>query len=143
MPAVGREVGSLEGAWEGKLRIVASNLSQDSDSYKRVVAGYEAASFKIIIQGEKAKVFLGDTEVKPGSFQAQIFMTNAVVFASSSGEDADGRWVETWSFVVTLKDPEVLDTSLSRMVNNLDIPTGKDFSKFFTVAVGELRRASR
>jgi hypothetical protein len=41
-PSTGGEIGSFEGAWEGKLKVVASNLDdKDSDSYKLTVARYE------------------------------------------------------------------------------------------------------
>jgi hypothetical protein len=142
-PSIGREIGSFEGAWEGKLKVVASSLDNDSESYKRTVGRYEESPFKIIIQGKGAKVFFGDTEVKPNLFQTNVYMTNAVVFASSAGGDADGPWVETWSFLLTQKNPDTLIVCFSRIVNNLDAPETQDFGKFFIVTAGELRRTSR
>jgi hypothetical protein len=142
-PSTGREIGSFEGTWEGKLKVVAIDLEKDSDSYKRTVARYEQSPFKIIIHGQGANVYFGDTEVKPNLFQAHIYRTNAVVFASSAGADADGRWVETWDFLLTQNNPETLIACLSRIVNNLDAPETQDSSKFFIVIAGELRRTSR
>ena len=142
-PSIGREMGSLEGTWEGKLKIVGSSLEQDSNSYRQTVARYEETPFKIVINEMHARVYFGNTEIKPTLFRTQIFMTNAVVFASSSGDDADGQWVETWDFVLTLKNVQTLGACLSRVVNNLDVPEGEDFSKFFTIALGDLHRTSR
>lgn len=142
-PSTGREIGSFEGTWEGKLKVVASSLNKDSDAYKRTAARHEESSLKIIIQGKGAKVYFGDTEVKPNLFQANIYLTNAVVFASSVGEDTDGQWVETWDFLLTQKNPETLIVCFSRIVNNIDVPETLDFSKFFVVTAGELRRTSR
>jgi hypothetical protein len=142
-PSTGREIGSFEGTWEGKLKVVANNFNKDSDSYKRTVARYEESPFKIIIQGQGARVYFGDTEVKPNLFQTHIYMTNALVFASSAGADAEGQWVETWDFLLTQKNPETLIVCFSRIVNNLDAPETQDFSKFFIVIAGELRRTSR
>jgi hypothetical protein len=76
-------------------------------------------------------------------FQTHIYMTNALVFASSAGADAEGQWVETWDFLLTQKNPETLIVCFSRIVNNLDAPETQDFSKFFIVIAGELRRTSR
>jgi hypothetical protein len=143
-PCIAGEIGSFEGTWEGKLKVVTgSNSDQDPESYKRAVAAYEKSSFKIIVQGQAAKIYFGDTEVKPSQFQTNIYMTNAVVFASSSGDDADGLWVETWNFLLTQKNPETLMVCLSRIVNNTDIPEAQESSKFFLVIAGELRRMPR
>jgi hypothetical protein len=142
-PGTAREIGSFEGTWEGKLKVVANDFNKKSDSYERTIARYEESPFKIVIQGQGARVYFGDTEVKPNSFQAHIYMTNAVVFATSAGTDAEGQWVETWDFLLTQKNQETLIACLSRIVNNLDVPETQDSSKFFIVIAGELHRMSR
>jgi hypothetical protein len=136
------EIGSFEGTWEGKLKVVAgSGSDQDPESYRRTVAAYDKSPFKITIQEKGAKVFVGDTEIKPNLFQTHAYMTNAVLYASSSGEDADGRWVETWNLLLTQKNSETLMVCLSRIVNNIDVPETEGASKFFVVIGGELGRA--
>lgn len=67
-------------------------------------------------------------------------MTNAVIFASSAGEDRDGRWVETWNFTLTEKNSETMIACFSRVVNNLDLGEAKDAGKFGLLAVGEFHR---
>jgi hypothetical protein len=69
-------------------------------------------------------------------------LTNAVVFASSAGEDQDGEWVETWDFALQ-KTSETLIVCFSRVVNNLDVREEEDGSKFFVLAVGEFHRTPR
>jgi hypothetical protein len=140
-PSLGRDMGSFEGTWQGDLKLVAlGNLDKESEPYKLTKTRYEGSAFKIIIRGQRASVYFGETEVKPTLFQAQIYMTNAIVFASDAGEDRDGKWVETWNFTLTQKNSETLIACFSRVVNNLDVPEKKEMSKFFVVAVGELHR---
>jgi hypothetical protein len=139
-PGAGLDVVSFEGAWEGRLKVVAGT-NEDSDSYKRAKARYEGSAFKIVIGEQKASVYFDAREVKPASFQTRIYQSNAVVFASDAGDDQDGRWVETWNFTLARKSPETMIVCFSRVVNNLDAPAGKD-SEFFYMAAGELRRMS-
>jgi hypothetical protein len=141
-PSVGRDVGSFEGTWEGKLEVVDSTSKKDPDHYKRTKAAVEDLLFKITIHRQRASVYIGETEAKPTLFQAQIYMTNAVVFATDTGEDQSGQWVETWDFALTQKNSETLIVCFSRVVNNLDVPEGENNSKFFVVAIGEFRRTS-
>lgn len=67
-------------------------------------------------------------------------MTNAVIFASSAGEDHDGRWIETWNFTVTEKSSETIIACLSRVVNNVDRAETSDGGKFGLIAAGEFHR---
>ena|SRR5579872_6845496 len=135
-PSVGRDGESFEGTWEGKLEVIGRGPNKDPDADERTKAAYGKSPFKITIHGQRADVYFGEMEVKPASFQAQVLMTNAVVFASSTGEDQDGKWVETWDFALTQKNSEALIVCFSRVVNNLS------GSKFFVLATGELHRAS-
>lgn len=143
-PIAARDIGSFDGTWEGKLEVVdgTSSKDKDADSYERTKAAYGKSAFKLKINAQRARVYFGETEVKPGLFQAQIHMTNAVVFATDNAEDKDGSWVETWDFALTQKNPEALIVVLSRVVNNLDVPEEMHQSKFFVVAFGEFRRTS-
>ena len=79
-------------------------------------------------------------EVKRGEFRVFPYMTNAVVFASDSGNDEEGTWVETWNFTLTLKDSNAMLADYSRIVNNLALPLSSDHSKFGVQAFGELKR---
>jgi hypothetical protein len=141
-PTAGQGSNSLEGTWEGKLEVVYDSSSKDPESDRRVKAAYAKSPFKISINGQRARVYLGDEEAKPGLFQLQAYMTNAVIFASSAGEDQDGKWVETWNFSLTQKSPGTLLACFSRVVNNLDLAETKDGSKFGLFAVGEFHRTS-
>jgi len=140
-PAAGAGANSLEGMWEGKLEVVYSGASKDPKSIERVKSAYAKAPLKIRINGQQARVYFGEEEVKPGSFQFHAYASNAVIFASSAGDDKDGRWVETWNFTLTETDAETIVTYLSRVVNNLDLPETKDGGKFGLFAIGELHRA--
>jgi hypothetical protein len=141
-PSAGRDAGSFEGTWEGKLEVADSGWNKGSDP-KRTKTAYEESSFKITIHGQNVRVYFGETEIKPDLFHAQIYMTNAVVFASSAGDDRDGKWVETWDFALTQKNSETLIVCFSRVVNNLDIAEEKTGSKFGLLAAGEFHRTSR
>jgi len=139
-PTAGQGSISLEGTWEGKLEVVYDSSSNDPESDRRVKAAYAKSPFRISIEGQRARVYFGDEEVKPGLFQYQTYMTNAVIFASSAGEDRDGSWVETWNLTVTEKNSETFIACLSRVVNNLDRAETRDGSKFGLMAAGELHR---
>jgi hypothetical protein len=67
--------------------------------------------------------------------------TNAVATAIDSGNDEDGSWVETWSFVMTLKSPDKMIVHWTRVVNNMDMPVDVKGSKFSAAGMGELNRA--
>jgi hypothetical protein len=138
-PIAARDIGSFDGTWEGKLDVLDTKGSQ---SYNRTKAAYGESPFAIAVHGQRASVHFGETEVKPTSFQTQIYMTNAVVFATDTGYQSGHQWVETWNFTLTQKDSETLIVCLSRVVNNLDLAEGEDNSKFYVLAVGEFRRTS-
>jgi hypothetical protein len=137
-PTVGQGSSQLEGTWQGKLEVVYSGASKDPESDERVRAAYAKSPFKISINGQVARVYFGGLEVKPDLFQFQPYVTNAVIFASSAGEDNDGKWVETWNFTLTEKNSETIIACLSRVVNNLgETSNGGKFALF---AVGEFHR---
>jgi hypothetical protein len=86
-------------------------------------------------KGEETK-----SSIKPGGFRFARLSTNAIAFSLATGEDEDGTWVETWSFVMTLKDPNHMIVHWTRVVNNLDMSSEKKGSKFSSVGMGELVR---
>ena len=86
-------------------------------------------------KGEETK-----SDINPGQFRLFKLATNAVAISLGTGRDEDGTWVETWSFSMTLKDPDHMIVHWTRIVNNVDIPVGKKGSKFSSVGMGELAR---
>ncbi|MGZ5106019.1 MAG: hypothetical protein ACXWHB_15935 [Usitatibacter sp.] len=60
-----------------------------------------------------------------------------------SGKDEDGTWVETWTFAMSLTDPDHMLVHWTRIVNNLDLPRAKKGSKFSSVGMGEFARVQR
>jgi hypothetical protein len=140
--AAGQSRSPFEGKWQGNLEVVYSSASKDPQSVERVKAAYAKAPLKIHINGQQVRVYFGGEEVKPGLFQLQAYQANAVIFASSAGDDRDGRWVETWNFTLTEKSPKAMIVCLSRVVNNLDLGETKDDGKFGLFAIGEFQRTS-
>lgn len=80
--------------------------------------------------------------INPGRFKFARLTTNAIAVSIDSGKDEDGTWVETWSFAMTLSDPDHMIVHWTRIVNNIDIPLKKKGSKFSSVGMGELTRKS-
>jgi len=141
LPAQAQDIGTLDGTWEGSLTVVAVPTTVGARPY----------TVRIVIDGTNAHVFAHDTpggpfaagsfqEVKPGKFHVARLGPNAIVASMDSGRDAEGTWVETWSFVVTLKQRDRLITNLYRVVNNVDMPPGANQSKFTEAEAGELVR---
>lgn len=114
---------SINGKWEGRLSFNGTPVT--------------AAWFRLTLEDSDIKVFEKNTissvwsEAMPGSFRISRQGSNAIVQATRSGTDEDGRWVETWVFVVTGQSENALRVESVRMVNNIDLPTsnpGKTFS---------------
>jgi hypothetical protein len=97
-----------------------------------------AISVKQIVHTKKGQETI--SEVNKGKFQFDRLASNAVAISMDSGEDDDGTWVETWSFAMTLRDPDHMVIHWTRIVNNLDMPKEKKGSKFSSVGLGELVR---
>jgi len=87
--------------------------------------------------GEETK-----SEINPGKFQFGRLATNAIAVSLGTGDDEDGTWVETWSFAMTLTDPDHMTVHWTRIVNNIDMPKDQKGSKFSSVGMGELVRKS-
>lgn len=133
-PALAQNFGPLDGTWEGDLTRL------DADPEKRV-AGWQ----RIVIQDYQAHVYYRDkegkiVEVKPGKFQVQKLISNAIIAAIDTATDSDGRWVETWVFAATQKDAKTLIVNFTRQVNNVNLPLDKQYSKFAYFREGELTR---
>ena len=134
LPAAAQSLASLNGTWEGSLRVTGSQGDVDVQPYK----------VRIVIAGAAARVFVESgsqfQEVKPGVFRVGGLGPSAIIVALDSGGDNEGTWYETWDFAVTLKDSNTLMTNLSRIVNNADLPLSSTHSKFSVAAMGELLR---
>lgn len=78
--------------------------------------------------------------INPGKFQFVHLATNAIAISLESGRDEDDTWVETWSFAMTLTDPDHMTVHWTRIVNNIDLPKNERGSKFSIVGMGELVR---
>jgi TonB family protein len=132
---MGVDSGSLDGTWEGDLTFLqGATLSPK---------GVAMARYRITIQGSSVQVYVvqpqGVKEIKPGAFHIEHLLTNAVIYATQSGKDHEGTWVETWVFAVTREDGTTLLTNFGRVVNNIDLPLSHDDSKFAKAAAGELK----
>ncbi len=131
------DLGSLDGVWEGDLGAV---------NVPGAIGPPRLYTVRIVISGANASVFAHDVtggpfqEVKHGAFHVTRLGPNGIVYAVDSGGDADGTWVETWNFTVTLKQNDKLIINLCRMVNNIDLPTSVKYSKFTENEAGELTR---
>ena len=105
---------------------------------------HESAWRKITIKNQQVYVFSGSEkepkEIKPGQFQIKRHLTNAVIFAINSGNDNEGRWVETWVLAITQKNQSTLIANFVRVVNNLDLPPGNDHGQFSLAYAGEMQR---
>lgn len=129
-----KDTGLLDGMWEGDMVFLPGVTP-----YQKVPA---TSRFRVTIQGSAVRVYnvhpQDVKEVKPTAFHIERLMTNAVIYATDSGYDNEGTWVETWVFAVTWKNRTTLLANFSRMVNNLDLPLASDHSKFTHAAAGEL-----
>ena len=123
----------LDGFWQGSITL--------SDTPKDVL------ELRLLIGQGAPRVWLQDngawTEAKPGAFRISRNMGNAVIYATDSGTDGDGTWVESWAIVATPRSPEDLLVVWSRVVNNLDMPLEKESSKYGLHASGILHRVPR
>jgi hypothetical protein len=61
LPSMGQELGSLDGRWEGQLRLIASDIDSESDAFRRAASRYKELTFRIVVQGQRADVYVGDT----------------------------------------------------------------------------------
>lgn len=80
------------------------------------------------------------TRINPDKFQFVSLATNAVAIMLNTGNDEDGTWVETWSFAMTLTDPDHMMVHWARIVNNIDMSKSEKGSKFSSAGMGELTR---
>jgi hypothetical protein len=129
-------VGMLDGTWQGEL------ASAEGEGLSRA----RLSGVRLQVAGENVRVFMaqdGDyLEVKSGTFRIQRDGTNAVITSIEidPGRPRNQGWVETWCFVVTLRDPNTLITNYTRVVNNNDLAPEEANARFSQIATGLLRR---
>lgn len=132
-PKIGKSDSRLDGWWDGTIK--KTDEGPDND-----------LQLRLAINGDQIRVWVVHSgqwiEAKPGSFRISRYMSNAVIYAMDSGEDDDGTWVESWGLLVTLRSPDELLITWSRLVNNIDAPLDHEFSKFSVQASGVLSRTS-
>ncbi|MBR1201042.1 hypothetical protein JQ574_34110 [Bradyrhizobium sp. AUGA SZCCT0158] len=127
-----------EGTWEGELQYQKGgglyNPDWPPDVWRLTIKDNAA---RVFIKRDAAEDF---KESKPGKYKMEIYMTNVLIFAITSGGDEDGVWVETQTFVLTQKGPDTLGAILAGAVNNTEQPLDRETSKFFYLGTGELLR---
>lgn len=134
--ASAQDLNAAQGSWEGTLTQVAVPGLR-----KKL---YPPQVWRMVIEGDKVRMFIrgannGFSEVKPGKFKVSQFKTNALVYSLDSGEDSDGGWIETESWLLLQKNPDALGVLYTGAVKN---PKSADpeLLNFFTVRTGEFRR---
>ena len=141
-PSAKLRAASYDGKWDGVIKCLYDpglwpedecDIGISFDIRGNVISVQQIIRSK---KGEETK-----SSIKPGGFRFTRLSTNAIAVALATGEDEDGTWVETWSFVMTLKDPNHMIVHWTRVVNNLDMPAERKGSKFSSVGMGELVRA--
>lgn len=134
---------SYDGTWSGTLKCLYDpGLWPDDDCDIGFVFKIQDSTFSVqqIVRSKKGEET--KSEISPGKFRFGYLATNAIAITLDTGDDEDGTWVETWSFVMTLTDPDHMTVHWTRMVNNIDMPKDKKGSKFSIVSMGELVRES-
>jgi len=132
---------SYDGEWSGSIKCLYDpGLWPEDECDIGLVFKIKGSVIQVqqIIRSKKGEETKSD--INPGQFLLLKLATNAVAISLGTGKDEDGTWVETWSFAMTLKDPNHMIIHWSRIVNNLDMPVGKKASKFSSVGMGELTR---
>jgi len=121
---MGADFGPLDGTWEGDFVFL-----QGATLYQK---GPTTRRYRITIQGSAVHVYLVQPpdvrEIEPGKFHIERLMTNAVIYATASGHDHEGTWVETQVLAVTLENGNTLLTNFAIVVNNIELPLSNDRS---------------
>lgn len=132
---------SYEGKWSGVVKCLYDPglWPEDECDVKFTFDIYGNSIFvEQIIRNKNGKE--SKSTVYPGEFRFLRLATNAIAIAMRTGNDEDGTWVESWSFSMTLADPNHMIVHWTRIVNNVDMPVGKKGSKFSSVGMGDLVR---
>jgi hypothetical protein len=140
-PGKALRAASLDGTWSGDMKCLYDPgiwpEDQCDQSWVITINGTK-------IEGEYATRSKSGKETRSNfndmKFSALRRETNEIFAAVHSGDDEDGHWVESWTFTVTLEDPDHLIVHWTRIVNNVDMPLNKKGTKFSVVEMGRLVR---
>ena len=128
---------SFDGTWQGTIYFDKEGFLADTST---PVTGVR---FRIEIHDVVVRVFIEEDgafkESKPGRYHIAPLSANAVIFATDEDE---GNWVESWSFVVTVKGKDLMIAEYTRLVNNVSVPHGEKGSEFATRGAGEFSRVT-
>lgn len=134
---------SYDGTWNGTVKCLYDpGLWPGDECDIGLILEIKGSDFHAqqVVRSKAGEVTKSD--VNPGQFSFARLATNAVAVSLESGHDEEGTWVETWNFVMTLKDPDHMIVHWTRVVNNVDLPPDRKGSKFSSVGMGELTRAA-
>jgi hypothetical protein len=131
---------NLTGDWRGSLVPAKAPDSADELEWR------DPNRLRLVISESSSHVYVWDKEtwreIKPGTFDITAFDTNAVITSITSGTDADGVWIETWSLALTVIDSKHIRAMFQRQVNNKDMNRDDPDAIWGQIAFGILERAS-
>jgi hypothetical protein len=132
------------GRWNGTVKCLYDpGLWPEDECDISLTFDIQGKDFRVRQTVRSKKGAVTKSAINPGRFSFTRLATNAVAVSIEQGADEDGAWVETWNFVITLKDPDHMIVHWTRVVNNLDMPAEKKGSKFSSVGMGVLVRSGR
>jgi len=132
------------GTWTGTVRCVHDpGLWPDDECDRRFTSeiGADTLHVQQVVRSKKGRETSG--EVGAGKWGFFRLETNAIAVAMDTGEDTQGHWVETWTFAMTLKDPDHLLVHWTRVVNNTELARDAKGATFSILGIGELAREGR
>ena len=124
------------GTWEGVL----------TRTYEGVVTtnGLVSTNWRFVIKGRDVRLFSYRenvlTEIKPGKHQMLSQSPNGLIISIDSGDDPDGMWTETQSYLLLLKSPNTLSVLCARAISNSHLPETDPNKAFFIVTRGDFKR---
>ncbi len=131
---------SYDGKWSGTIKCLYDPGLWPEDECDIGLAFEISGNSLSVQQIIRSKNGKETTSAINREFQFVRLATNAIAVSLKTGEDEDGTWVETWSFAMTLTDPDHMAVHWTRIVNNIDMPKDKKGSKFSSVGMGTLMR---
>ncbi len=124
----------FQGTWEGTFtQVRVPGLREKM---------YPPQVWRMIVQGSTVRMFIRAddgrlSEIKPGVFKIAQHMTNALVYSVDSARD--GSWIETESWLLMQKTPDMLTVLFAGAVKN-PRTSDPEILNFFTVRTGDFRR---
>lgn len=129
-----------DGTWSGTVKCLSDpGIWPEDDCDFSLTLRIDGSRFRVH-QVVRSKAGVETAADFPETFRFSRVSTNALAYSMQKGSDRDGRWVETWTFAMSLRDPTHLIVHATRIVNNVDLPAARPDSKYSVVAMGELIR---